>query len=485
MIASINFKLVFKHVGSLLVVLGIALIAPSLVSAMYGESVFRVFLGTSLLAFVLGGGLHFVLRKAEGSLKKRGALLLVPLTWFSMTLIGAIPFYSIEAFPSFIDALFESASGFTTTGATVLSDVESLPRGVLVWRSISQYIGGMGIIVLSLAVLPLIGVGGMDLYQAEAPGPKSDKISSRVRETARALWVFYVLFALLAAGVYFLLGMDLFDAINHGLTTVATGGFSTKNTSILAFQSNAIEWAATIFMVLAGSSFILHYRLFVRGKLDIVRDREFRFYCLIIIFSTFALTFWLWMKGFFEADVSLRMAAFQVASILSSTGFGTGNYDAWGSFAQVLMIVLMVIGGCAGSTAGGIKCVRAMLLIKQGAKELQKLIHPHAVIVLKLGKSSVSAKVTSAIFGFFFLYACVLTVSTLLLCVFGVELTTAISACISCLSNIGPGLSQVGPTLNYGDLPAIVKLILSFCMIVGRLEIMTVLVVFSKYFWQR
>ena len=481
----INYAQVFKSLGNLLVLLGLCLLIPMVVASVYDEHrEVWLFLSCAFVVLVLGYLLKFCYRNALGALRKRGALLLVPLAWFIITLIGAFPYIFSGYFLTFTDALFESASGFTTTGSTILSDIEILPKSLLFWRSLTQYIGGLGIVVLSLAVLPIIGVGGMELYQAESPGPTSDKISARVSETARVLWVFYLLFALIVMVVYYSMGMDIFDALNHAFTTVATGGFSTKNASITAFNSVSIEIAATIFMFFAGTSFLLHYKLFIRGRADIIRDREFRFYCLLVLVTIFLLGFSLVVSNEYSFWDSLRYASFQVVSIISTTGYITGDYLAWGGFAHILLLIIMIVGGCAGSTSGGIKCVRAMLLVKQGGKELQRLIHPHAVIVLKLGKNSVPARVSSAIFGFFFLYMLVLTVSLIVLTSAGVELVTAVSAVISCLSNVGPGLGEVGPLLNYSALPQFAKLVLSFCMIVGRLEILTVLVVFTRYFWR-
>lgn len=461
------------------------MLIPLIVALGFQDKGLLPFCVSCTISFSLGAFLYYKFRDAEKEVPKRTAFLMVSLSWLSATIIGALPFYISGSFVSFIDAWFESASGFTTTGASVLSNIEALPRSILLWRSLTQFMGGMGMIVLSLAILPLLGVGGMDLYRAEAPGPTSDKISSRVSQTARALWIVYVVFVLLQFICLFLLGMTPFDAINHAMTTMATGGFSTKNTSMAHYNSPAIDLVISFFMFCAGISFILHYRFFVRRELKVFKNRELRFYSLLTLFSILVLSFFLWGRSYDSFPETLRYVIFQVTSIMSSTGFGTADFALWAPFAQVFLLSLMVVGGSAGSTAGGIKCVRALLLIKQGVRELYLMIHPNAVRPLRIGTQVVSDQVTSAIFAFFYLYILLVGITTFALTLFGLDIITSVSAVISALSNIGPGLGEVGPSLNYGSLPNVVKMLLGFCMIVGRLEIFTVLVLFTPEFWRK
>ena len=479
-----NYALIAKALGLLFVGLAAALLFPFGTALYYQEADTAAFGWSALGIFLLGTTLYIKNREARSELRNRDAFLLVGLAWFLVTICGAFPFYFSGAYPSVVDAWFESASGFTTTGATVSTEIESLSHAVLLWRSLAQYLGGMGIIVLSLAILPLLGVGGMELYRAEAPGPTTDKIGSRVSETARALWYLYLGFMVLETVILCFLGMSFFDAVNHGLTTMASGGFSTKNDSVAGFDSPAIEAVITFFMFLAGASFLLHYRFFIRRDLKVFKSPEFRFYITLIAASIVLIAVYLWGDTYQTFSQALRFAAFQVVSLISSTGYATADFLYWGPFAQAVLVAIMICGGCAGSTAGGIKCVRAMMLIKQGFRELYVMVHPSAVYPLKLGGRTIERKVASSIFAFFFLYIVILAITTLFLTATGVDLVTATSATISALSNIGPGLGEVGPMLNYSGLPDLAKLLLASCMIVGRLEIFTILVLFTSEFWK-
>jgi len=474
---------VFKTLGLLTMLLGVSMLIPFAVAVLYQDNGLQVLAMSSAVTFVIGFVLFVLCNRAGEQIRSRSAFFLVTAAWFSATVFGALPYYFSDMGLSLVDAWFESASGFTTTGATILTDIEATPKSILLWRSLTQFLGGMGIIVLSLAVLPLLGVGGMDLYRAEVPGPTSDKISARVSETARALWMVYLVFALVQTFVLCAFGMSLFDAVNHALTTMATGGFSTRNASIAAFDSAAIEFVVTFFMFLAGANFILHYRALVKGDFSLVADRELRFYTAITVGSILIVSAALWGVHYDTFGQAIRYGAFQVVSILTTTGYGTADYLLWGAFSQVLLLGLMVIGGSAGSTSGGIKCIRAMLLIKQGYRELYRMIHPKAVVSLKLGDSAVPAGVSSSVFGFFFLYITLVGATTLALTACGVDILTALSGVVSALSNVGPGLGEIGPMLNYSGLPDLAKILLCACMIVGRLEIMTVLVLFTSEYW--
>lgn len=479
----VHFPTVFKTLGLLTMLLGASLLFPLIVALYYQDAGIRPLGISTAITFCVGAAAFILFFRASEQIRSRSAFFLVTAAWFSATVFGALPYYFSDMGLSVIDAWFESASGFTTTGATILNDIEATPKSILLWRSLTQFLGGMGIIVLSLAVLPLLGVGGMDLYRAEVPGPTSDKISARVSETARALWLVYLVFAAVQTFVLCAFGMSFFDAVNHALTTMATGGFSTRNASVAAFDSAAIEFVVTLFMFLAGANFILHYRALVKGDFSLIADRELRFYVAITAASILIISVSLWGVHYPSFIEAFRYASFQVVSILSTTGYGTADYLLWGAFCQTLLLMLMVVGGSAGSTSGGIKCIRAMMLIKQGYRELYRMIHPKAVVSLKLGNTAVPANVSNSIFGFFFLYITLVVATTLALTGCGVDLLTSLSGVVSALSNVGPGLGDIGPVLNYSGLPDLAKVLLCACMIVGRLEIMTVLVLFTSEYW--
>ena len=478
-----NPRLIVKTLGALLALLGVSMMVPLLYALITNDGAAASFMQSALITLLVSAVMYFGARDAQPPLLTKGAFIVVTGAWLLATIFGALPYWFSGACPSLVDSWFESASGFTTTGASVITDIEALAPSILLWRSLSQFLGGMGIVVLSLAVLPLLGVGGMDLYRAEAPGPTSDKITARVSETARALWLVYVLFALSQAILLWMCGMTMFDAINHALTTMATGGFSTKNASVASFNSPAIEGICTLFMFVAGVNFLFHFRFFARKEIRQFTDREFQLYVLITFSATILLTVVTWGQNYGDLPTALRYASFQVVSIVSTTGFATADYLTWGFFAQALLLTLMVIGGSAGSTAGGMKCIRALILFKQGKRELYRLIHPKAVLALKVGKKKVPPLVSSKIIGFFFLYCFICVLSGLLLTACGVDLITSFSAVVSALSNIGPGLGGVGPISNYAALPDLAMLLLGCCMVIGRLEILTVLVLFTREFW--
>lgn len=480
-----KFPLIFKTLGFLIVLLSLSLLIPLATSLYYDGPDQLVFACAVLGTLAVGGLLYAVFREAEGQLRNREALLLVGSGWLLTTLAGSVPFLLYGGpFTSIFDAWFESASGFTTTGASVVADVEALPHGILLWRSLTQYLGGMGIIVLSVAILPLIGVGGMELYRAEVPGPTSEKISARVGETARILWIVYLAFGAAETVCLRLAGMNWFEAVNHAMTTMSTGGFSTRNASVAAFDSTLIDSIIIFFMFAGGLNFLLHYKLFVRGDPEALKDWELRTFALLVLSSIVLMTVYLWGVSYADLGSAVRYASFQTVSIVTTTGYATADYVAWGPFAHALILVLMVIGGCAGSTAGGIKCVRAAVLLKQGYRELYRTIHRKAVFPLKLGGMVVPAHVISAIFGFFFLYVFLMVLTGLFITASGQDVITAFSGVISALSNVGPGLGEVGPALNYSGLPDLAKFLLSACMIIGRLEIFTILVLFTSEFWE-
>jgi trk system potassium uptake protein TrkH len=414
----------------------------------------------------------------------REGMVIVSLGWAACAFFGALPF-ALGGFPSFTDAFFESVSGFTTTGASILTNIEALPKGLLFWRSLTHWLGGMGIIVLTIAILPFLGVGGMQLYKAEVPGPVADKLQPRIKDTAMSLWKVYVLFTVAQVLLLMFGGMNLFESICHAFGTMATGGFSTRNTSIAAYDSAYIDGVITFFMLVAGVNFALHFQLFRGRPLTVWRDPEFRFFVILVLVLTAVVTFSIQSSSYSSWPEALRFGSFQVASILTTTGYATADYELWLPLPQGVLLLCMFIGGCAGSTAGGIKCMRVMLLFKHAYRELFRLVHPRAVLPLKFGPKLVKEEVLTSIWGFFVLFIVLFVLSALALAAMGVDVLTSFAAVVACIGNIGPGLGEVGPVDNYAAIPTLGKWVLSFCMLLGRLEIYTVLVLFVPEFWRK
>ncbi|MGB9699421.1 MAG: TrkH family potassium uptake protein [Thermodesulfobacteriota bacterium] len=418
-------------------------------------------------------------------LSHREGFAIVAFAWLSATFFGSLPYLFTGSLNNFTDAWFETASGFTTTGSTILTDIEKHSHAILFWRSLTQWMGGMGIIVLSLAVLPFLGIGGMQLYKAEVPGPTADKLRPRISQTARILWEVYVLLSGVEVLLLFLGGMNLYEALCHTFSTMATGGFSPKNASIEFYRNPFIEYVITFFMFMAGVNFSLHYRT-LKGNLRYLwQDEEFCFYISLTLVSTFIITFIIWNNIPETFEKAFRLSIFQVVSILTTTGFCTADFEKWPISSQLLLLFLMFIGGCAGSTGGAIKCIRIYILLKQGFKELRQIIHPHAIIPVKLGGKIVSPDTLSGVWALFFLYIIIFVFASLFLALLGLDFITSISAVAANLGNVGPGLGTVGPTENYAHLPAAAKWILSICMLLGRLEIYTLLVLFAPEFWRK
>lgn len=424
-------------------------------------------------------------RKKVETLSTRDGFLLVTMSWIFASLLGAMPFYFSGGIPSFADAFFETISGFSTTGASILTDIEALPKSLLFWRSLTHWLGGMGIVVLAVAILPMMGIGGLQLIRAEAPGPTVDRITPRITETAKILWFIYIAFTaaetlLLMAG-----GMNLFDSLTHAFGTLATGGFSTKNTGVGHYNSAYIDGIITVFMLLAGINFSLHYRLFTGRVKSLYRDTELKAYIVIFIVSTVVVSFALYGRVYASMSASFRYAAFQTSSIMTTTGFATADYEKWNILAQIVLFILMFVGGCAGSTGGGVKVIRLVILFKQALNEMKLLIHPRGVFTLKISGSMVKKNIVYAVSGFFFLYVAILLMITFVVATGGHDIVTSFSAALATLGNIGPGFGNVGPAENYAFFQDYIKWTLSFAMLVGRLELYTVLVIFMPWFWRK
>ena len=445
------------------------------------------FVLASLITFGIGTLLSLYFRPSPREFSHREGLLLVIGIWFSAAVLGAFPFYFSGFFPNFTDSFFESISGFTTTGATVLKDVEALPESLLLWRSLTHWFGGMGIILLGIAILPLIGVGGIELYRAEFSGSRSEKLTPRIGETAAALWKLYVVFTLAEYAALRWAGMNRFEATCHSLSTMATGGFSTRNSSIESFDNPTIEYVIVIFMLLAGINFTRHYRLLVEFRpRPFFRDTELRIYFLIVIVAT-ATMILVSSPSPGNLTDNIRQVLFQVVSILTTTGFSSANFELWGPFAQLLLLALMFAGGCTGSTAGGLKLARLYLLFRVVAREFRRMVEPRGVFAVRLDEKAVAENTIQSLLNLIHLAFLINFAACIALTALGVNVLTAISSVAASMFNIGPGLGTVGPAENYAHLasPDMAKWILSFCMLAGRLEYYAVLVVFTRSFWRK
>lgn len=478
-----NSLLVGRILGFINLFTGLFMAVPALFSWYYGSRDLEAILISAGLA-TAAGAIMILFFRVKGELRVKDSFAVVVLGWLLVSAFGALPFFLSGAIPSFTDAFFESMSGFTTTGSSILVQVEALPPGLLFWRSLTHWLGGMGIIVLSLAILPLTGVGGTQLYKVEIPGPSPDKITPRVQQTAKLLWGVYVLLTLVETLLLLAGGLNFHEALCQTFGTMATGGFSTRTASIAGFHSVFVEAVAIIFMVLAGTNFTLHFHG-LRGKPSAYwKSEEFRFYLgLLALFSALLAVDNL-LAGNYKLGESIRHSVFQSVSITTTTGFTTADFGGWSSSAQLILLFLMFIGGCAGSTGGSVKILRILIIFKLGIAELRKLVHPRAVIPVRIDGRSVPPAVIINIFGFMFLYFGLLMISTLAMTLMGLDLVTAFSSVAASIGNIGPGLGAVGPATNYQFIPPAGKWLLSFCMLAGRLEIHTVLVLFIRDFWK-
>jgi trk system potassium uptake protein TrkH len=474
-------------IGILLILLGLTMVIPLLVSLYYHDQAQDGFIRS--LGITMAVGLILVVlskkRGGEDYINQKEGMTTVALAWTGISLFGALPFYFSVEFTNFIDAFFESVSGFTTTGSSVMVNIESAVPSLLFWRSFIQWLGGMGIIVLSIAILPFLGVGGIQLYKAEVPSPVPDKLTPRLSDSAKILWVVYAVLTLLL--IIFLLGggMSLFEAACHAFTTMPTGGFSTKNLSIAQYDSAFFDFTLIFFMVLAGINFTLHYQMLRGRPLIFWQDTECRFFLLLTLAMTLLITWNIYGSLYPNLFQAFRFASFQVVSILTTTGFATADYEKFPGLSQMILFLCMFIGASAGSTGGGMKCSRIIVCGKYVYRELFKIIHPRSVSQIKINNMVISNDVLRSIMAFLALYLGIFILSSLLLGVMGLDMMTAFGATAACIGNIGPGFGSVGPTENFAHLPASAKWLLSFCMLLGRLELYTMIILVVPEFWRK
>ncbi|MBN2242653.1 MAG: TrkH family potassium uptake protein [Acidobacteria bacterium] len=471
-------------VGRFLLLLAACMLVPLFFSLSAGEDP-APFIFAMACTVLAGGFLAFPAGRRNAEPSRRDGILLVFAAWMAAGVFGCLPYCLSPHFPGFTDAFFESTSGFTTTGATILADVEILPRSLQLWRCFSSWLGGMGAVLLGVAVLPLVGTGGMPLYRAEFPGARSEKLTRRIYETARSLWKIY--FGLTVADYLALrwAGMGRFDAVCHSFTTVSTGGFSTRNAGIAAFDSPAVEGVLILFMLLAGVNFTLHYRLWAERRVRrFISDVELRFYLLVAAAAAAVILVCLMARDGYGFASALRHSIFQACSVMTGTGLATDDYGNWSSLPQLILLALMFVGGCTCSTTGGLKASRMLMLAKVIGREFRRMVEGRGVFTIRMGSRSIPEETVQSLLNLCYLVFLANFIFCLLLSLSGIDIISGISAVAACMFNAGPGLGQVGPALNYGSLPALAKWLLSLCMVAGRLEFYAVLVLFTRAFWR-
>ena len=475
----------------MLAIIGLSMLFPALVGLFYGETNLFAYLYSMVGCLSVSVPVWLLTRRSR-KLSIKDGFALVAFAWIVVAIAGSLPFYFTGAIPNFTDAWFEAMSGVTTTGATIIGNVntlphlengiESLPKGILFWRSFLQWIGGMGIIVFTIAILPLLGVGGVQLFKAEVPGPVADKIKPRVKETAKILWMVYVGFTVLQMVLLRLAGMPLFDAICHAFTTMPTGGFSTQNASIAAYNSPLIQYIVIFFMFVAGINFTLHFRTITGNFTALFKDYELKVYIVTIVFATFVIFLSLSASNSDWSHKSFMVSLFQSIAIMTGTGYANADYEMWPYFCQLALFILMFFGAMGGSTSGGMKLTRIIVLIKYAATETRRMLHSRAIIPIRIGERSINDDIVRNTLGFFLIYLSIFVLTALVLTAFNLDLISAFGAAASAIGNVGPAFGEFGPTDNYALLNPIGKWMLSFCMLLGRLEIFTILVLFTRSF---
>jgi trk system potassium uptake protein len=493
----LNYKIIFHFFGLLLLFNGGFMLLATLISWIYDDGVTIGLLLSGITTLLVGTFLMVLTKNHKKEMNKREGYIVVTFGWIVMALSGALPYLATEAIPSFTDAFFETMSGYTTTGASILNDIEIIPKGVLFWRSLTHWIGGMGIIVLAIAILPLLGIGGMQLFAAEAPGPSTDKLHPRITDTAKRLWLIYFGYTVAETILLQFAGMSFFDAINHSMATLSTGGFSTKNASVAYWNDQPmIQYIIILFMFLAGTNFVLSYFAF-KGKVQkVIHDEEFKLYTKFIVIFTIIAALVIYFKAdmslssiehpmvWGQAESSFRHALFQVLTVVTTTGFITADYTLWSPFLVVFFFGLMFLGGSAGSTSGGVKVVRHLMLIKNGFLEFKRALHPNAILPVRYNNKAISGEIVFNILGFFILYMLSFIIGALVFSMFNLDFESAIGLSASSLGNIGPALGDFGPVNNFAAMPALGKWWASFLMLIGRLELFTVLILLTPFFWR-
>jgi len=485
----INYRIVIKVIGLLIFIMGIFLMIPSLTAAFYEDIVLLPFVKSSALCLTAGVILYMI-KVPVKDIRKREGYLIVALGWIILCLLGSMPYLFEEGLDvSLTDAIFESTSGLTTTGATIFDDIESINPAILLWRSMTQWIGGMGIIVFTIAIFPILGIGGVELFVAEAPGPTASKIHPQIKEVAKRLWYIYLgLTASLIFILHYLSGLPAFDAINHALTTMSTGGFSTKNDSIAHYNSAWVEYPIMLFMVLAGTNYTILYFLF-KGKFQkLWSSDELKFYLLVLFMCILTGSMVLFGLDYYGLEESFRKAGFQVISLLTTTGYVTADYTSWTPGLELMFFFLLFTGACAGSTSGGIKMIRHLVFFKTSLIELKRILHPRGFMRLKIDGEVPQSRITMHILVFLLFYLIIFAIGVLLISFSLPEIAdpfkTAVGAVATSLGNVGPSIGSLGPVDNFADLNQMTKVILSLLMVIGRLELFTVIIIFTPYFWR-
>ncbi len=479
----LHFKAIGKILGALLFLIGVLMLPAAAVSWIYQENSNPIMISAAI-SLLIGMILFFSFSKQDQFVRKREGYLIVVLSWIFMTGFGMLPFILSEEVTSVVDALFETVSGLTTTGASILTDIEAMPKGLLFWRSMTQWIGGLGIIVLTVAIFPLLGIGGSELFVAESPGPTSDKVHPRISETAKRLWLIYVGLTVAASLLFWAGGMTFYDAVNHGLTTMATGGFSTKNASMAFYDSAFIQYTAIIFMFFAGTNFTLIY-FGLHGKFrKVFKSDEFKAYTGALIGLSLVLFLGIYIQSDISPEFAFRKAVFQVVSLVTTTGFVSDDYTQYGQGIAFICFMLLFLGGSAGSTSGGIKFVRHVTFLKNSWLEFKRIVHPRAIVPLIINGERVTGRIINNIMNFLLIYLSTFVIGSLLISLLGYDLATSLGAVATSLGNVGPAIGQVGPVDNFAFFSPMAKVVLSVMMLLGRLELFTILILFTPFFWR-
>lgn len=481
----INFRFIANLMGRLLLIESGFLLLCVIVAFIYGESDLMAFFYTTVITLSAGFGMSYFIKIKDRVLAKKDGYFMVTMVWVVFSLFGCLPYIFGNTLPAFADAFFETMSGFTTTGSSVITHIEQVPHATLFWRSLTQWLGGLGIIMLFIAILPSLGIEGRDLYVAEVTGPTHSKTSFTFTSSARKMWVLYMILTLLQMVLMCAGGMDIFDSICHAFTTMATGGFSTKANSIAYWDSAYIQYIIIIFMFIAGTNFGLVHTAIKGNWRKLIHDNEFQLYFFIVAVSSLIIGIGLYISGWADVSKSMRDAIFQVVTLMTTTGFATADYLLWPPLLGLILFLLFFIGASAGSTSGGFKVVRVYLLFKNSFIELKRIIHPNGIINVKYNGKTVHPSMMSGIMGFAILYLIIFTIGSLVMTLFTEDIITACSAVATSMSNVGPGFGSIGPMYTFANLNCFAKIFLAVLMLVGRLEIFTVMVLFTKAFWKR